>query len=223
MFRQLAGISLTGLALVGSIGFLALAWRINLTGAHDEAQPADAIVVLGARVEPDGEPGPDLRSRTLHGVRLFQRGMAPYLICTGGFKDDPASAASVACDLAVAHGVPSEKALLADGAMTTREDAISARNLLAKRDLQTAILVSHPLHLERARLLFTKQGIDVYTSPTSTDLAAIPWHSRAWLTTREVFGIVSSRLEAWGLPHGWTVLLSRWVYGPGNTPESGAN
>jgi uncharacterized SAM-binding protein YcdF (DUF218 family) len=217
MFHQLVRITLTGVALLALACvavFLFLAWRINRTGSHDQTQPADAIVVLGARVQPDGEAGPDLRSRTLHGVRLFQRGMAPFLICTGGYKNDRLSAASVARDLAVAQGVPSEKVLLADGAMTTQEDAISTQDLLARRGLQTAILVSHPLHLERARILFEGQGITVYASPTSTDLAAIPWRSRAWLSVRETVGIISSIMETWGLPHGWTTQLSRWIYGP---------
>ena len=226
MFHQLVRITLTGVALLALASFavfLFLAWQINRTGSHDQAQPADAIVVLGARVRPNGEPGPDLRSRALHGVRLFQRGMAPFLVCTGGYKNDRLSAASVACDLAVAQGVPSEKILLADGAMTTQEDAISTHNLLASRGLQTVILVSHPLHLERARILFEGQGITVYASPTSTDLAAIPWRSRAWLSAREAVGIISSTLETWGLPRGWATQLSRWIYGPPAGPDSGAN
>lgn len=226
MFHRLVRTMLTGTALLllaGMAAFLALVWQINHTGARDRAQPADAIVILGARVEPDGQPGPDLRSRTLHGVRLFQRGLAPYLVCTGGYRDDRLSAASVACDLAISQGMPADKTLLADGAMTTQEDAISARNLLANHGLQTAILVSHPLHLERARILFEGQGITVYPSPTSTDLAAIPWPSRAWLSAREATGVVSIALERWGLPRNWTAQLSRWVCGSLATRGPGAN
>ena len=226
MLRQLVRTIVTGMALLllaGIAAFLALACQINHTGSRDQSQPADAIVVLGARVEADGQPGPDLTSRTLHGVRLFQQGLAPYLICTGGYRDDQLSAASVACNLAVSQGVPAKKVLLADGAMTTQEDAISTRNLLANHGLQTAILVSHPLHLERARILFEGQGVTVYPSPTSTDLAAIPWPNRAWLSAREAAGIVSTVLEGWGLPRDWTIQLSRWIYGSLETPGSGAN
>ena len=221
MFRRLvrALLTLGVLVLLAGAGtFLYLGWRINHTGARDLAQQADAIVVLGARVEPDGQPGPDLRARTLHAVDLFQRGLAPYLICTGGYQGDPLSAAAVACDLAVAQGVPGEKVLLADGSMTTREDAASADQLMAAHGWQTAILVSHPLHLERVRLLFEGQGITVYPSPTSTDLAAIPWPSRAWLTAREAAGIVWIGLEEIGVPYDWTLPLSRWIYGPRATP-----
>ena len=91
MLRQLLRAALTGIVLLILAGlsvFFAIAWQINRTGARDQAQPGDAIVVLGACVEPDGQPGPDLRSRTMHGIRLFQRGLAPYLICTEDYRDD---------------------------------------------------------------------------------------------------------------------------------------
>ena len=114
-----------------TVTFLYIGWRVNCTGARDQAQPADVIVILGARVEPDGQPGPDLKVRTLHAVALFQQGFAPSLICTGGFHNDRLSAAAVACDLAVVQGVPAERVWLADGSMTTREDAIRTSQLMA--------------------------------------------------------------------------------------------
>lgn len=204
--------------LAGIITVLILAWQINRTGARDRAQQAEAIVVLGARVEADGQPGPDLRSRTLHAVSLFQRGLAPAIICTGGYENDRLSAAAVAKKLAVAQGVPPDKVLLADGSMTTGEDASSAGRLMNARGWQTAILVSHPLHLERALLHFREEGITVYPSPTNTDLSAIPWRTRAWLTARETVGIIWISLEDLGVPSEWTEQLSRWAYGPQATP-----
>jgi uncharacterized SAM-binding protein YcdF (DUF218 family) len=206
--------------LAGAITLLYIAWGVNRTGARDQAQQADAIVILGARVEADGQPGPDLWVRTLHAVGLFQRGLAPYIICTGGYHDDRLSAAAVARNLAISQGVPANKILLADGSMTTREDATRARDLMIAHGWQTALLVSHPLHLERARLLFEAEGLTVYPSPTSTDLAAIPWRTRAWLTAREVVGIVWFRLEDLGLPYEWTAPLSHLVYGPDAATEA---
>jgi uncharacterized SAM-binding protein YcdF (DUF218 family) len=199
--------------LAAMITFLYISWRINHTGARDRAQPADVIIVLGAQVEPDGQPGPDLSVRTQHAVRLFQEGLAPYLVCTGGYHDDHLSAAAVACDLAISQGVPADRVLLADGSMTTREDAATARDLMLANGWQTAILVSHPLHLERACLLFEGEGITVYPSPTNTDLATIPWQTRLWLTAREAVGIVWIGLDELGVPYEWTLPLSRWIYG----------
>jgi uncharacterized SAM-binding protein YcdF (DUF218 family) len=201
------------IVLAGATAFLYVGWRINHTGAQDQAQQADAIVVLGARVEPDGQPGPDLRVRTLHAVDLFQRGLAPYVICTGGFQNERLSAASVCRQLAISQGVPEDKVLLADGSMTTQEDAARAGSLLAERGWHSVILVSHPLHLERARILFEGQQIDTHPSPTSTDLQAIPWRTRLYLTAREAVGITWIVLEELGIPYEWTVPLSRKVYG----------
>jgi uncharacterized SAM-binding protein YcdF (DUF218 family) len=222
MLRRAIRVLLTVVLLVilaGALTFLYIGLRINLTGAKDRAQQADAIVILGARVEPDGQPGPDLVERTIHGVRLFQRGLAPYIICTGGYAGDRLSAAAVACDLAVSQGVPQSKVLLAEGSMTTREDATTARDLMISRGWQTAILVSHPLHLERARIFFESEGLTVYPSPTNTDLSSIDWETRVWLTAREAVGIVWVALEEMGIPYDWTVPLSRWVYGSLGTPE----
>ena len=212
----LAGIGI--LFLAATAAFLVLCWQVNHTGSADAAQPADAIVILGARVEPDGQPGPDLRVRTLHAVSLYQQGLAPYLVCTGGYRDDRLSAAAVACRLAVSEGVPQARVLLAEGSMTTGEDAARTRDLALARGWRTAILVSHPLHLERARILFEEQGITVYPSPTSTDLGAIPLGTRAWLTLREAVGIVWIGLEKVGVPSGWTIQLSKWVYGAATSP-----
>jgi uncharacterized SAM-binding protein YcdF (DUF218 family) len=226
MIRRFARTLLTMAALVllaGVITLLYLGWRINRTGVRDNAQPADAIVVLGAQVMADGQPGPDLWVRTLHAVDLWHRGLAPYLICTGGYRGDRLSAAAVARDLAITQGVPADRVLLADGSMTTREDAASARNLMLARGWDNTIIVSHPLHLERARILFEAEGIIAYPSPTNTDLSTIPWRTRAYLTAREAVGITWITLEALGIPYDWTIPLSRLVYGesaPAHSPRS---
>jgi uncharacterized SAM-binding protein YcdF (DUF218 family) len=125
----------------------------------------------------------------------------------------------VACRLAVSEGVLQEQVLLADGSMTTGEDAARTRDLVTDRGWRTVILVSHPLHLERARILFEEQGITVYPSPTSTDLKAIPLGTRAWLTIREAVGIVWIGLEKVGVPSDWSVQLSEWVYGAVASPD----
>ena len=108
--------------------------------------------------------------------------------------------------------------LLADGSMTTGEDAASVREVMEAHGLKDAILVSHPLHLERARLLFKAQGITVFPSPTNTNLAAIPWPSRIWLTLREAFGIVGIGLEMAGLPSDWGTDLGRWFAAATESP-----
>ncbi len=204
-----------GLLVLAAAAILALlAWQVDRLGRRDEARPADAIVVLGARVTADGQPGPDLRSRTLHGIALWQAGYAPYLICTGGFKNEPLSAASVCKRLAVAQGVSADRILLADGSSNTVEDAAATAGVMAAHDLHTAILVSHPLHLFRTRWLFRRAGVGAITSPTTTDLGRIAPPLRLWYTARETGAILVTALDGWKIvPAEWIARLQRWSYG----------
>ena len=54
----------------------------------DEQHAADAIVVFGA-AEYAGHPSPVYRARLDHAYELFERGLAPVIITTGGAGKDP--------------------------------------------------------------------------------------------------------------------------------------
>jgi uncharacterized SAM-binding protein YcdF (DUF218 family) len=210
-------LKLTLFILIGSFvalvaGFGVLCFKIDRQGRLDETQPAEAIVVLGAWVQADGRPSEDLFERTSHAVELFRRGFAPRIICTGGFNGDRLSAAAVAKSIAVAYGVPAQAVLLAEGSLSTQEDAYQAAAVLKAHGWQSAVLVSHPLHLYRARLLFEYQGITVHSSPTNTDLSAIPWRWRLGYDVREALFITWAEMEALGLPRDWGDVLHRHLY-----------
>lgn len=204
--------ALAAVALVSVTAFAALCFEVDHYGRTDLAQQADAIVVLGALVLHDGQPGPDLSVRTQHAVDLYRAGLAPRLICTGGAKDEPASAAAVSKALAVSLGVPEQAVFLADGSANTEEDAERVAMVMAQHGWQTAIVVSHPLHLYRAKVFFERAGLTVYTSPTTTDVdrIALPW--RTYYTIREGGGILWPYLEQAGFPANWTATLQKWVY-----------
>lgn len=200
--------------LVAFLSFVLVAWQIDGLGRRDEARPADAIVVLGARVEADGRPGSDLTSRTYHAVDLWLAGYAPNIICTGGFKDERLSAAAVCRRFAVALGVPPERIVLADGSTNTIEDAHATAQVMAERGWRTAILVSHPLHLFRARWLFSRAGVATVTSPTSTEVGRIFLPLRVWYNVREATAIAVTALNAWQIiPAEWVARLQTWSYG----------
>ena len=99
------------LLVLAVLGFALLVWQVDRLGRVDQARPSDAIVVLGARVNADGTPGSDLTSRTYHAVDLWKQGVAPHIICTGGFRNEPLSAASVCKRFAVSLGVPDRASL----------------------------------------------------------------------------------------------------------------
>ena len=177
------------------------------------APAADAIVVLGARVNADGSPGSDLTSRTYHAVDLWLAGYAPHIICTGGFKNERLSAAAVCRRFAIELGVPADRIYLADGSSNTIEDAAATAQVMADQGWRKAILVSHPLHLYRARWLFRRVGLDVVTSPTSTEVQRIAPPVRAWYAVREAAAILITALDGWKIvPPEWIARLQRWTY-----------
>jgi len=150
-----------------------VAWSVSaasvlLWGARDRARRSDAIVVLGA-AQYVGRPSPVLRARLDHALDLWQRGLAPRLIFTGGTGvGDTTSEAAVSRIYALKHGVPDTAILTENEGRTTRESLAAVSAIMHARQMRTAILVSDPFHMLRLRILSTQYGVDAYTSPTKT-------------------------------------------------------
>ena len=146
-------------------------FRIQEQGGRDEQRPADAIVVLGA-AQYDGRPSPVLEARIRHGVALYDAGVAPLLIVTGGkASGDRTTEASAARDWAVAHGVPAAAILSEDRGRTTLESLEAVSAILLERGLRSAVFVSDRTHMLRVLRIATDQGITAWGSPTRTSPA----------------------------------------------------
>lgn len=165
-FRALRVLTLLGLLLLA--GWALSVAAVYIWGERDEARPADAIVVLGA-AHYDGRPSPVLRARLDHAVDLWEAGLAPVLITTGGqAPGDTVSEAVVGSRYAERAGVPGGAILTERSGMTTRESMAAVAAIMRERELESAILVSDPFHMLRLKLLARREGIEGYTSPTRT-------------------------------------------------------
>ncbi|MFZ7128682.1 MAG: YdcF family protein [Desulfobacterales bacterium] len=134
--------------------------------ALESAHPAaDAIIVLGAPVRPDGTPGEALRSRTDHGIRLFWRRVAPRLVLSGGARRHPPPEALVMKSLVIAGGVPPDAVLVEDRSRTTFENALNCAHIFREHGWRSAIIVTDDFHCFRAGLMFRAAGLAVRTSP----------------------------------------------------------
>jgi uncharacterized SAM-binding protein YcdF (DUF218 family) len=156
-------------ALIGvTVLWMASATSVMIWGARDKARESDAIVVLGA-AQYVGRPSPVLRARLDHALDLWQRGLAPTLIFTGGMGvGDTTSEAAVSRNYALQHGVPDTAILTENEGRTTRESLAAVSAIMRARQMRTAILVSDPFHMLRLRILSSQYGVDAYTSPTKT-------------------------------------------------------
>ena len=131
----------------------------------------NAIVVLaGGLLQPGTlRPTVDLssysRNRTTCGVDLYQQGLAPRLVFTGGsghpFRETLKDAPEMK-RWAERLGVPREAILVEDLSRTTYENATETKRLLGPASI---LLVTSASHLPRATALFRKQGFRVTPVP----------------------------------------------------------
>lgn len=126
---------------------------------------AQAIVVLGGGVHQDGMLSHASLRRTLHGISLHRKGLAPLLVLSGPAPDAGPGEAEVRAELARELGISSAAILTVTKARTTREEAAHVRALLEPRDIRRILLVTDSQHMVRARPLFERAGFEVVAAP----------------------------------------------------------
>ncbi len=137
---------------------LVLAWAavvvaVAVTGASDEARPADAIAVLGA-AQYNGRPSPVFRARLDHAAGLLRRGLAPLVLVTGGVGTrDTLSEAEVGRRYLVARGVPFDAVIALPPAATTVASLQRVAEWFNGRTSRRVVLVSDGFHLLRLKIL----------------------------------------------------------------------
>jgi uncharacterized SAM-binding protein YcdF (DUF218 family) len=129
-------------------------------------EPADAVVVLGGDFTAEGQLGPSSLRRLVHGIVLHRSKLAPLLVLSGQTRRHGASEPEVRARLARDLGVAPEAIVLVLGANTTREEATRVAAELQPRGVHRILLVTDPLHLARARGVFTRAGLEVLAAPT---------------------------------------------------------
>ena len=167
MRRHLSTLGAATLAGVLAIA-AATTFRIWDQGARDEARQVDAIVVLGA-AQYDGRPSQILEARLAHAVDLYEAGLAPILVVTGGKRaGDRTTEAAVARTYALERGVPDEAILAEDQGRTTLESMENVAALFRERGLESALFVSDRTHILRVLRIATDEGLEAWGSPTTT-------------------------------------------------------
>jgi uncharacterized SAM-binding protein YcdF (DUF218 family) len=145
--------------------FVLICVGILQSAAQQQLHHADAIVVFGA-AEYVGHPSPVYRARLDHAYDLFQKGVAPLVITTGGSGDDPKySEGGVGHDYLMHRGVP-ERALIAETqGSDTAQSAERVGVIMHANGMRSCVAVSDEYHVYRIRKLLEHQGVEVYVAP----------------------------------------------------------
>jgi uncharacterized SAM-binding protein YcdF (DUF218 family) len=155
--------------------------------------PRPVVLVLGAKVRPDGSASPALRHRALEGARLVTAGLARHLIASGGIlhPGTPSEAALIA-RLAQEAGVPPARITRDEAARTTEENLRHAKALLPDLGGGPLLIVTDGWHAPRVRLLARALGLaaTVHVVPRP-----VPPHRRMLTLLREAAALLRTALR----------------------------
>ena len=164
--------------------------RIVQAAGESPSRAADVIVIFGA-AEYVGHPSPVYRARLDHGYELFQKGMAPVVITTGGAGQDPDfSEGGVGRDYLLHRGVP-ERALIAETQGTdTAQSAARVANIMRVNGMHRCIAVSDAYHVFRIRALLEREGAEVEVAPRP-ESRPHSLRERFWAVMREAMSYLA--------------------------------
>jgi uncharacterized SAM-binding protein YcdF (DUF218 family) len=195
-FARVVGLLLIISLVYGCVNVAQVWW----VGKSDQARSVDAIVVLGV-AQYDGRPSPQLQARLDHALALWQEGLSPLVITTGGnqpgdrFTEAETSANYLiegSIDGLLVVAVPAESIVQENSGSTTRESLIAVRNIMQDRGLHSVLIVTDPYHSLRSRLIAQDLGLVAYISPTRTSplrgASAVSRH------VREALGVAVAHL-----------------------------
>lgn len=159
----------------------------------------DGLIVLGARLNPQGQPGRVARLRLLHALHLWRRHYPQKIILLTGGRQ-PGTAASEARVMAQwslawvgenwGPGVQEQLRpclILEEASLHTRASATNTLPLMQSLQIRAVGLVSDTLHMRRAHYLFARHfrpwGIGVHPLPARGLLRHYWQHRRyGWLS-----------------------------------------
>jgi len=145
----------------------------------DDAREADAILVLGAGLRPDGTPSVYLTRRLQAAAALYAHGAAPRVVVSGDgverWHDEPGAMHT----WLVEHGVPDAAVVEDPQGIDTWSSCRRARDELG---LGSVVVVTQDYHLPRAVFSCRAVGLGVQGVGVSAQsvhpMQAFTWHLR---------------------------------------------
>jgi uncharacterized SAM-binding protein YcdF (DUF218 family) len=202
-FRKLWRVLIGALAIIGltmviaTVTPLVALWSRALAGPWNDP-PGEVLIVLGSDTPEDGMIGRSTYLRAQYAVRIYREGgFHTIVLCGGG---SPETVAHSMEQYLLFNGVPKTAIVTEDKSMSTRENALFAKPLLATLQGRKVLMTSD-FHMRRATRVFRKVGIEVEPRPIPDGLKrASNWRSR-WGIFQDC--VMESVKMAYYRLHGW--------------------
>ncbi len=128
---------------------------------------ADCIIVLGAKIHPDGSPSNTLKYRLDAALNAYNQNRAPVLIVTGGQgPDENEPEARAMKRYLLQKGVPESRIYEDANSKNTIENLKNACAIMSVLNLETAVIATTDYHMPRARLIAKRLGIKTSAAPS---------------------------------------------------------
>jgi vancomycin permeability regulator SanA len=161
--KPLLYISLAVLVLLGSV-FGLTNYHVKQAGdkyifSADRVPDADAVLVLGAYVLPNGGVSSMLNDRLTVGYELYQQGKAPRILVSGDHGRTNYDEVNTMKSFLKAKGVPSHDVFMDHAGFSTYESMYRARDIFQAKKI---IIVTQHYHLQRAVFIARELGLEAY-------------------------------------------------------------
>lgn len=124
---------------------------------EDNSEMADAVIVLGAYVNRDGELSAMLRERLDTGISLYQDGFTNRILMSGDHGRVDYDEVRAMKEYAISQGVPSEHIFMDHAGFSTYETMYRARDIFKTRNV---LVATQEYHLPRAVYIAGKLGVE---------------------------------------------------------------
>jgi len=151
-------LALTGLALLFYASANLWVWLVsrNSIVKATDTKPADALIILGAYVRPDGALSWILKDRLDTGLTLYKQGAAPKILITGDHGQTDYNEVQAMKDYLTSHEVPAQDIFMDHAGFDTYDSLYRARDVF---QVQSVIIVTQNFHLPRAVYIAKRLGL----------------------------------------------------------------
>jgi uncharacterized SAM-binding protein YcdF (DUF218 family) len=134
---------------------------------QNDTSPASAIIVMGA-AQWNGVPSPVLKGRLDHAADLYDRGVAPVIIVTGGKQvGDAVTQGYSGYEYLRAKGVPEDAIKVEVDGTNSFEELSASAHIMKQAGLPSdVVIVTDPYHSYRVDSIAHEVGLDPHVSPT---------------------------------------------------------
>ncbi|MFF2090782.1 YdcF family protein [Paenibacillus sp. NPDC058174] len=132
---------------------------IIIDGLNDELKPVDAAVVLGNKVETNGQPADRLKARLDRSVELYKENYYNYVIVSGGIGKEGFDEAEVMKAYLVDKGIPGDKIIEDNNGYNSYMTAQNTSKIMKDLNLDSVMIITQYFHISRTKLAFSKMDM----------------------------------------------------------------